>query len=152
MLPPFLFGNADCLCHLCVRTLWVFSTICLRPFPGEKSGSVPWIISVLLLAIAAAIVLCLFDYVSLLETRFVLRLLQRWSSWKSVLILLWVDVVVTGVIGGIPVDLALGVTLHPFQTISQSLADDEASSVQFKKTLEQERAQILSRNLLKNVS
>jgi len=63
-----------------------------------------------------------------------------------------VDVVVTGVIGGIPVDLALGVTLHPFQTISQSLADDEASSVLFKKTLEQERAQILSRNLLKNVS
>jgi hypothetical protein len=113
-------------------------------FPGEKSFSGPSILTVLLLAIPAAIVLCLFDYASLLETRFVLRLLQRWSSWYSVLILLLLDVVLTGVTGGIPVDLSIGPTLHPFQKVSQELADQDEATAQVIKSLEQDRAKLLA--------
>src|SRR5262245_20964000 len=81
---------------------------------------------------------------SLLETRFVLRLLQRWSSWYRVLILLLLDVAVTGVTGGFPVDLALGFTLHPFQETSQVLAAEEAKWVQLKESLEHDRAKLLA--------
>src|ERR1035438_8299153 len=138
-----------CFGRSCLATL-IASVICavglfayLRPFdsfpysgPGPQSeGEVAAL--VLRLAVMSSIFLCLFDYASLLETRFTLHLLHRWSSWYAVLILLLADVVVTGVTGVIPSYFGnLGSTLHPFQTYSQKVAADASFSVTYKSNLE----------------
>jgi hypothetical protein len=78
---------------------------------------------VLTLAGLSSIGLFLFDYVSLLETRFALNLLRRWSSWFVVLMILIADVVVTGITGAIPsTTFTLGPTLHPLRTYYKQMA------------------------------
>jgi hypothetical protein len=114
------------------------------PYSGEQHPTIDYVLFVPMLGVIAAIYLCLFDYVSLLETRFALGLLQRWSSWYIVLIVLVADVIVTGVTGGVPADLTLGLKLHPFRTFSQRVVDDERIPVRLKRSLERERLDVLA--------
>jgi hypothetical protein len=129
-------------CIICSVGLSAYIHPVYVPFPGEPSRN-PSVLEAPLLGVIAAVFLCVFDYVSLLETRFALGLLRRWSSWYIVLIVLVADVFVTGMTGGLPADLQLGLTLHPYREYSQTIAKDQALSVSLKKDLEKEQLDLL---------
>jgi hypothetical protein len=56
----------------------------------------------------AAVPLLLFDYLSLLESRYVLRLMRRWRSVVAIALLLLLDFGVTGALGVLPSALLYG--------------------------------------------
>lgn len=92
------------------------------PFPFE--GSITPLLSGIITATVTFLFLVVVDYASLFETRFVLTLMGRYTASVSVMMLLLLDVAVTGVTGVIPSYLTqLGPTLHPFTEYSHAIED-----------------------------
>jgi hypothetical protein len=96
---------------------------------------------------AAFVFVFFFAYLSLLETRFILKLLLRSSSWLIVLGLLVTDVVMTGLTGALPSYLAnVGPTVHPVASYLHQLALDRQSDELAKAELEQTQAELQHEN------
>ena len=83
------------------------------------------------------IVLFAFDYLSLLETRYTLKLMRRWSSAWGLLLLLIVDTVATGLTGAVPSYYRnVGLTLHPLRQYAFRVAKEQAPIELLQRDLE----------------
>jgi hypothetical protein len=100
------------------------------------------------IALITAGLLFVFDYISLLETRYLLFLMRRWSSSAMVVLFLLLDIVFTGFTGSIPYYWkTFGKTLHPVKTYADLLRQYDSRAGWSKEMLREARNQF-SRDIL----
>lgn len=140
-----------CFGRSCLATLLssIFTTVLavayVRPrnlLSGHMHETSDWR-SILAGGLVAGIMLLPFAYFALLETRFILQMLLRSSSWIIIFALLITDLGITGVSGAPPSYLMnFGLTIHPIASYRQALNSEREFPKWLKTEVERAQAEI----------